>query len=75
MIFTLNSFWRGFSPLSNLNIKLSSFAVLERKEGKEIHNVYQIQQRSTDLCRDFYVHPTQLFILWWILIMILFWIF
>jgi hypothetical protein len=39
------------------------------------NNVYHVQQRSTDLCRDFYVHPTQLFILWWILIMILFWIF
>jgi hypothetical protein len=35
MITTLNSFGRGFSPLSNLNIKLSSFTVLERKERKE----------------------------------------
>jgi hypothetical protein len=35
MIITLNSFWRGFSPLSNLNIKLPSFTVLERKERKE----------------------------------------
>jgi hypothetical protein len=35
MIFRLNSFGRGFSPLSNLNIKLSSFTVLERKERKE----------------------------------------
>jgi hypothetical protein len=35
MIFRLNLFGRGFSPLSNLNIKLSSFTVLERKERKE----------------------------------------
>jgi hypothetical protein len=36
MIFRLNSFGRGFSPLSNLNIKLSSFTVLDRKERKDI---------------------------------------
>jgi hypothetical protein len=30
--------------------------------------MYQSQQISTDLCRDFYVHPTQLFTLWWILV-------
>jgi hypothetical protein len=35
MIFRLNLFGIGFSPLSNLNIKLSSFTVIERKEGKE----------------------------------------
>jgi hypothetical protein len=35
MIITLNSFGRGFSPLSNLNIKLTSFVVLTRKERKE----------------------------------------
>jgi hypothetical protein len=35
MIFRLNSFGRGFSPISNLNIKLSCFTVLERKERKE----------------------------------------
>jgi hypothetical protein len=35
MIFKLNSFGRGFSPLSNLNIKLATFVVLERKERKE----------------------------------------
>jgi hypothetical protein len=35
MIIMLNSFGRGFSPLSNLNIKLSSFTVLEREERKE----------------------------------------
>jgi hypothetical protein len=35
MIITLNSFGRGFSPLSNLNIKLPSFSVLARKEKKE----------------------------------------
>jgi hypothetical protein len=35
MIFRLDSFGRGFSPLSNLNIKLASFVVLERKERKE----------------------------------------
>jgi hypothetical protein len=34
MIFSSNSFGRGFSPLSNLNIKLSSFTVLERKERR-----------------------------------------
>jgi hypothetical protein len=35
MIFRLNSFGRGFSPLSNINIKLASFVVLTRKEIKE----------------------------------------
>jgi hypothetical protein len=35
MIFRLNSFGRGFSPLSNINIKLASFFVLARKERKE----------------------------------------
>jgi hypothetical protein len=35
MRFRLNSFGRGFSSLSNLNIKLSSFTVIERKEKKE----------------------------------------
>jgi hypothetical protein len=35
MIITLNSFGRGFIPLSNLNIKLDSFVVLTRKERKE----------------------------------------
>jgi hypothetical protein len=35
MIFTLNSLGRGFSPLSNIKIKLSIFTVLERKERKE----------------------------------------
>jgi hypothetical protein len=35
MIFMLHSFGRGFSPLSNLNIKLASFVVLARKERKE----------------------------------------
>jgi hypothetical protein len=35
MIITLDSFGIGFSPLSNLNIKLPSFTVLERKERKE----------------------------------------
>jgi hypothetical protein len=58
MIFRLNSFGIGFSPLSNLNIELSSFTVLERKKEKKIHIVYQSQQRSTDLCIDFYSYPT-----------------
>jgi hypothetical protein len=31
MKFRLNSFGRGFSPLSNLNIKLATFGVLEKK--------------------------------------------
>jgi hypothetical protein len=35
MIFSSNSFGRCFSPLSNINIELSSFTVLERKERKE----------------------------------------
>jgi hypothetical protein len=35
MIFRLNSFGRGFSPLSNLNIKLASFIMLARKGKKE----------------------------------------
>jgi hypothetical protein len=35
MIITLNSFGRGFIPLSNLNITLTSFTVLARKERKE----------------------------------------
>jgi hypothetical protein len=35
MIITLDSFGRGFSPLSNLNIKRPSFTVLARKERKE----------------------------------------
>jgi hypothetical protein len=35
MIFRLNLFGRGFSPLSNLNIKLASFVVITRKEKKE----------------------------------------
>jgi hypothetical protein len=35
MIITLNSFGRGFSPLSNLNIKLPGFTVLARKERKK----------------------------------------
>jgi hypothetical protein len=35
MIFWLNLFGRGFSPLSNLNIKLAIFVVLEIKEKKE----------------------------------------
>jgi hypothetical protein len=35
MLITLNSFGRGFSPLSNLNIELTSFVVLARKERKE----------------------------------------
>jgi hypothetical protein len=35
MIFMLNSFGSGFSPLSNIDIKLPSFTVLERKERKE----------------------------------------
>jgi hypothetical protein len=35
MIITINSFGRGFSPLSNLNIKLASFVVLTIKERKE----------------------------------------
>jgi hypothetical protein len=35
MIFSLNSFGRGFSLLLNLNIKLPSFVVLARKERKE----------------------------------------
>jgi hypothetical protein len=35
MIKRLNSFGRGFSPLPTLNIKLSSFAVQERKEREE----------------------------------------
>jgi hypothetical protein len=57
MIITLDSCGRGFSPLSNINIKLASFVVLARKERKE--DVYQSQQRSTDLCTDFYIHSTQ----------------
>jgi hypothetical protein len=36
MIITLNLFGGGFSPLSNLNIKLPSFTVLARKERKEL---------------------------------------
>jgi hypothetical protein len=35
MIFRQNCFGRGFSPLSNLNVKLASFVVLARKERKE----------------------------------------
>jgi hypothetical protein len=35
MIFRLNSFGRGFSSLSNLNIELASFIMLARKEIKE----------------------------------------
>jgi hypothetical protein len=35
MIITLNSFGRGFSPLSNLSKKLAGFVVLTRKERKE----------------------------------------
>jgi hypothetical protein len=35
MTLMLNSFGRGFSPLSNLNIKLASVVVLARKERKE----------------------------------------
>jgi hypothetical protein len=35
MIFRLNWFVRGFSTLSNLNIKLARFLVIARKEIKE----------------------------------------
>jgi hypothetical protein len=57
MIFRLNSFERGFSPLSNLNIKLASFVVLARKERKE--DTQCVPEPSTDLCTDFYIHSTQ----------------
>jgi hypothetical protein len=66
MILRLNSFGRGFSPLSNLNIKLSSFTVLERKERKEdTHCVLE----STEIYWPLYwlLQLSYLvFILWWI---------
>jgi hypothetical protein len=71
MIKRLTSFGRGFSPLSNLNIKLSSFRVLERKERKEdTHCVPE----STEIYWPLYwlLQLSYLgFILWWIWVMIL----
>jgi hypothetical protein len=49
MIFSLNSFGRGFSPLSNLNIKLASFVMLARKEIKEIKEDTQCVPESTEI--------------------------
>jgi hypothetical protein len=41
-----------------LNIELSSFIVLERKKERRYTFVHRSQQRSTDLCTDFYIYPT-----------------